>query len=82
MSLLAHVLAATEEPAPLILPNWAFALIAFLVFLTLAFISWSFRDVANRHSDKTSGSTPHGTDAHGHGAAAHGTSADAHGAGH
>jgi hypothetical protein len=55
MSLLATVLAATEAPAPLILPNWAFAVIAFAVFLALAFVSWSFRDVANRHSDKTSG---------------------------
>ncbi len=66
MSLLATVLAATEVPAPLFLPNWAFAAIAFAVFLTLAFVSWSFRDVANRHSDKTSRSKAEG-DSHGAG---------------
>lgn len=60
MSLLATVLAATEEPAPLIMPALAFAGIALAVFVLLGFVTWSFRDVANRHSDKTSGKTPHG----------------------
>jgi hypothetical protein len=41
-----------EELAPLILPPVAFAGIAAAVFLVLALISWSYRDVANRHSDK------------------------------
>lgn len=45
-----------EELAPLIMPPAAFAGIAAAVFLVLALISWSFRDVANRHSDKTSDS--------------------------
>jgi heme/copper-type cytochrome/quinol oxidase subunit 2 len=27
--------------------------IAFTVFLVLGIITWSYRDVANRHSDKT-----------------------------
>lgn len=58
--------AVTEELAPLILPNWLFAVIAFAVFVTLAFVSWSFRDVANRHSDKTSRTAP-GHDTHGAG---------------
>ena len=41
-----------EELAPLIMPPIAFAGIAAGVFILLAFITWSYRDVANRHSDK------------------------------
>jgi heme/copper-type cytochrome/quinol oxidase subunit 2 len=41
-----------EELAPLIMPPIAFAGIAVAVFVVLAFITWSYRDVANRHSDK------------------------------
>lgn len=66
MSLIAAALATTEELAPLIMPPLAFAGIALAVFTTLAFVTWSFRDVANRHSDKTSGKA-HGTDSHGAG---------------
>ena len=60
LSLAASVLAGLEEaPAPLILPPIAFAGIAAAIFIILAFITWSFRDVANRHSDKTSGDDHH-----------------------
>ena len=41
-----------EELAPLILPPIAFAGIAAAVFIVLALITWSYRDVANRHSDR------------------------------
>ena len=53
-SLAAVIAEHEEELAPLILPPVAFAGIAAGIFIVLAFISWSFRDVANRHSDKTS----------------------------
>ena len=43
-----------EELAPLIMPPAAFAGIAAAVFIVLAFVTWSYRDVANRHSDKSS----------------------------
>jgi heme/copper-type cytochrome/quinol oxidase subunit 2 len=33
--------------------------IAFVVFLTLGIVTWSYRDVANRHSEKTDGARPH-----------------------
>jgi hypothetical protein len=33
-----------------------FGIIAFASFLVLAAITWSYRDVANRHSHKESGS--------------------------
>lgn len=48
-----------EELAPLIMPPVAFAGIAVGIFLVLALVSWSFRDVANRHGDKTSTADPH-----------------------
>ena len=60
MSLLAIVLTETEELAPLLMPPLAFAGIAVAVFITLGFITWSFRDVANRHSEKTSNADSHG----------------------
>jgi hypothetical protein len=44
------------------MPPLAFAGIAVAVFLLLGFVTWSFRDVANRHSNKTakSGDAHHG----------------------
>jgi heme/copper-type cytochrome/quinol oxidase subunit 2 len=59
MSLLATVLTETEELAPLIMSPFAFAGIAVAVFVALGFVTWSFRDVANRHSQKTSASNSH-----------------------
>ena len=53
LSVPAALIAVLEE-APLIAPTWVFAVIAASVFILLAIITWSFRDVANRHSDKTS----------------------------
>ena len=52
MSLLAIVLTKTEELAPLLMPPLAFAGIAVALFVALGFVTWSFRDVANRHSQK------------------------------
>ena len=50
------VLENGHELAPLIMPPLAFAGIAAAIFIALALVSWSFRDVANRHSDKVKGS--------------------------
>ena len=43
-------------------PPYVFAIISFSVFAFLGFVAWSFRDVANRHSHRTTGSagTGHG----------------------
>ena len=41
-----------EELAPLIAPPIVFAGIAAAIFILLGFVSWSFRDVANRHVNK------------------------------
>lgn len=62
---------AHEELAPMVAPPWVFAAIAAAIFILLGFITYSYRDVANRHSDKTGG---HGADAqagHEHSGAAH-----------
>jgi hypothetical protein len=68
MHILASVVMAADEKAPLWMPNWAFALIAFIVFLALGVITWTYRDVANRHAVKAS--TSHHDD-HEHGHAGH-----------
>ena len=47
--------AAEEAQHALIFPNWVFPLIAAIVFVFLFIVCYSFRDVANRHSDKTGG---------------------------
>ena len=43
-----------EELAELVLPTWAFPAIAAGIFLLLAIVTWSYRDVAHRHNDRTS----------------------------
>ncbi|AZZ51549.1 MULTISPECIES: hypothetical protein [Rathayibacter] len=63
MSLVTTVLAEaahTELPMPTIV----YGLIAVVAFTALGFVTWSYRDVANRHSHKT-GAGSH--DSHGHG---------------
>ena len=62
MSLLVTLITEVEEKAPLLMPPLAFAGIAVGVFVLLGFVTWSFRDVANRHSNKT------GTSGDSHGA--------------
>jgi hypothetical protein len=68
MSLLSTLLlvSAEEAPAQLVLPNWAFPAIAAAVFLTLGLVTWSWRDVANRHSNKTGSASEHSDAGHGH----------------
>ena len=65
MNLLTTILAEVHEPAPLVLPIWAFPLIAVVFFVVTGFITFSYRDVANRHSDKVSAHDGH--DGHGSG---------------
>lgn len=61
----AYALLAEAAPAQLVLPAWAFPAIAAAVFVILAFVTWSYRDVANRHSDKTA-AADHSDAGHGH----------------
>jgi hypothetical protein len=57
---------AEHELAPLLMDPLAFAGVAVAVFVLLGFITWSFRDVANRHRNKwpQGGGTGHGADGH------------------
>lgn len=53
--MLPTILAETEhELAPLLAEPWVFAAVAAAIFLVLGFVTWSYRDVANRHSDRVS----------------------------
>lgn len=55
---------APHELAELVLPVWAFPTIAAAIFLLLAVVTWSYRDVHHRHSDKTSADSGSHQDAH------------------
>ncbi len=57
---------AEVAPATLVMPNWAFPLIAAGIFTVLGFVTWSYRDVANRHSNKTGGQSGTSDAGHGH----------------
>ena len=47
------IVLAEEALHPLFLPAWVFGLIAVAIFTLLAFMTFSYRDVANRHANKT-----------------------------
>jgi hypothetical protein len=49
------ILASGEVVNELPFPGILFGVIAFTLFLILGAVTWSFRDVANRHSHKSSG---------------------------
>ncbi len=55
----ATVLAEEVAKQQLILPIWAFPTIAALFFIVGAIIVFTYRDVANRHSNKTQGDEAH-----------------------
>jgi heme/copper-type cytochrome/quinol oxidase subunit 2 len=71
MTHLTVLIAAAETHVQLPMPTWAFGAIPLAVFIALAFVIWSYRDVANRHSHKAGpaaaehagapGATHHGT---------------------
>ena len=64
-------LAAAEAHVALPLPEWAFGTIAIVTFVALGVVTWSYKDVANRHSHRSGpdaashagapGATHHGT---------------------
>lgn len=53
-----------HELVELVLPLWAFPAIAAGIFLVLALVTWSYRDVYHRHGDKTSADASSHQDAH------------------
>ncbi len=61
MSVLSMIVQAAEDTKiALFFPAWVFPLISVSVFIALGLVVWSFRDVANRHSQKTGGSPSSG----------------------
>lgn len=58
MSLLNSVVAAVAGPQ-MIAPTWVFPLVAATLFIALGAVTWSFRDVANRHSHKVNDGASH-----------------------
>ncbi|BDZ46575.1 hypothetical protein [Naasia aerilata] len=60
----AVVLAAAETEHPLPMPPVGFGLTAIAVFAALGIVAWSYRNVANRHSQV---SGQRGGDGSGHG---------------
>jgi NADH:ubiquinone oxidoreductase subunit K len=65
MSLFAVTVAQeVHDRAPMVMDIIWFPIIAAAAFVTLGLVTYSFRDVANRHSHKTGGAAPHGTDHH------------------
>lgn len=64
MTLLGLATGVAEQQVDLPFPPFVFALIAAGIFVALAFVVWSFRDVANRHSHKTTGRPGSGSEDH------------------
>ena len=62
MTLATVILASEEELAPLIAPPEVIAGVGALVFLMMGLVTFAYRDVANRHSNKTT-NAPTGHDA-------------------
>lgn len=62
LTTLATAILAAEKLAPLIAPPEVIAGVAALVFLMLGLVTFAYRDVANRHSNKTA-NKPSGHDA-------------------
>ncbi len=64
MTLTTVVLAEEVAKQALFFPLWVFPLIAAAFFGLGAIIVFTYRDVANRHSQKTGGTDDEGHDAH------------------
>ena len=55
-----HILAeATHEVEITLWDTYPYALVAIGIFSLLAFVTWSYRDVANRHDHKSDKSQGH-----------------------
>jgi len=52
MSFAAAVVAEAGKPAVFGMEPWVLGVVVLCVFAALAFVTWTYRDVANRHSHK------------------------------
>lgn len=46
-------LASEEALKPLWAPGWVFGVVPLVIFFVLGFVVYTYRDVANRHSNKS-----------------------------
>ncbi|ANJ26993.1 hypothetical protein [Agromyces aureus] len=61
----AGILASEAAHVELPMPAWAYGLVALIIFAALAFVTASYRDVANRHRAKAEAyAARHGADEH------------------
>ncbi|WP_285025331.1 hypothetical protein [Plantibacter sp. ME-Dv--P-122b] len=58
------VLAESEHAVELAAPTWVFGAVALVLFAILGAVTFSYRDVANRHAGKGESASAHGE--HGH----------------
>jgi hypothetical protein len=56
--------AAEHESAPLIAPPWVIALVMAIFFTVIGLVTFSYRDVANRHAGKSRGASQSQDNAH------------------
>jgi heme/copper-type cytochrome/quinol oxidase subunit 2 len=54
-----NVLAEAAAGTGAAFPTWILGAIAMAVFILLGVVTWSYRDVANRHDHKTNNSASH-----------------------
>ncbi|MEY4043557.1 MAG: hypothetical protein RL529_1124 [Actinomycetota bacterium] len=58
--MISHVITAAEEAGlQLPFPSFVFGIIAISTFILLGFVTFSYRDVANRHDHKSSNNSAH-----------------------
>jgi hypothetical protein len=58
--MISHVITAAEEAGlQLPFPSFVFGIIAISTFILLGFVTFSYRDVANRHDHKSSDNSAH-----------------------
>lgn len=50
---LSTAVAAAEAHVELPIPAWAYGAIALVIFAVMLVVTWSFEDVANRHSHRS-----------------------------
>jgi hypothetical protein len=60
------VLAAAADTSSHELPPVVYGIIAGIVFLSLAVVTWSYRDVAHRHQEKSTPTSAHAQNHTGH----------------
>ncbi|MGG7464153.1 MULTISPECIES: hypothetical protein [unclassified Plantibacter] len=63
-ALASAVFAESEHAVELGAPTWVFGAVALVVFAILGVVTFSYRDVANRHAQKSAAHDAHGE--HGH----------------